>query len=133
MQYLQEGDANMSFFHHQACHHKQKNYLPMIQHEGQTFSVEEAKADLVFSTCRRENALTHGKPEGSARWSQRSAWLQRRDNRSYVFLPRRASQFNPVIDKERKFISNLRWNMPVCAQIVPSLPLGSSQTRKATK
>ena len=35
---------------------------------------------------------------------------------SYFFsplLPRRASQFDPAIDKERKFISNLGWNVPV--------------------
>ena len=63
------------------------------------------------------------KPEGSARWSWRSAWLQRRDNRSCIFLPRCVSQFDPVIDKKRKFISNLRWNVPVCAQTVPSVPL----------
>ena len=45
------------------------------------------------------------------------------DDRSCVLLPRRASQFDPAIDKERKFICNLRWNMPVLAQIVPSAPL----------
>jgi hypothetical protein len=27
-----------------------------------------------------------------------------------------ASQFDPVIDKERKLISNLRWNMPVLSR-----------------
>ena len=32
---------------------------------------------------------------------------------SYVLLPRRASQFDPTIDKERKLISNLRQNMLV--------------------
>ena len=56
-------------------------------------------------------------------WVRRSAWLQRRVNRSCEFLPRRASQFDPTIDKERKFISNIRWNMPVFAQIVPSVSL----------
>ena len=30
-----------------------------------------------------------------------------------MLLPRGASQFDPVIDKERKLISNLRRNMPV--------------------
>ena len=59
-----------------------------------------------------------------------SAWLQRRDNRSCVFLPRRASQFDPVIDKERKFISNLRWNMLVYAQTVPSVPLWEQPDEK---
>jgi hypothetical protein len=53
------------------------------------------------------------KPEGSARWSCRSTWLQRRDYRSYALLPRRASQFDPTIDKERKLISNLKRNMSV--------------------
>ena len=33
--------------------------------------------------------------------------------KSYVLLPRRASQFDPTIDKERKLISNLRRNMSV--------------------
>ena len=37
----------------------------------------------------------------------------KQDNQSWVFLPRHASQFDPAIDKERKFISNLRWNMLV--------------------
>ena len=63
------------------------------------------------------------KPEGSTRWGWRSVWLQRRDNRSCVFLSRRASQFNTAIDKERKIISNLRWNIPVCAQTVLGVPL----------
>ena len=49
--------------------------------------------------------------------------FQRRDYRSCVFLLRCASQFDPTIDKERKFISNLRWNMPICAQTVSSVPL----------
>ena len=48
---------------------------------------------------------TRSKPEGPARWS-RSAWLQRKGGRSCVILPRRASQFDPAIGKERKFISN---------------------------
>ena len=53
------------------------------------------------------------KSEGSAQWSWRSAWLQRRNDRACVLLPRRASQFDPAIDKERTFISNLKRNMPV--------------------
>ena len=44
-------------------------------------------------------------------------------NRSCEFLPRRASQFDPIIDKEIKFISNLRWNVLIFAQTVPSVPL----------
>ena len=62
-----------------------------------------------FVPCRGHMS----KPEGSARWSWRSAWLQCRGGRSCVLLPRRASQFDPAIDKERKLISNLRRNMPV--------------------
>ena len=62
-----------------------------------------------FIPCRGHTS----KPEGSARWSCRSVWLQRRGGRSCVLLPRRASQFNPAIDKERKLISNLGRNMPV--------------------
>ena len=77
----------------------------------------------VLYRCRHENVSTHSKPEESAWWSWRSAWLQRRGNRSCEFLPRRASQFDPTIDKERKFISNLRWNMSVFAQTVPNVPL----------
>ena len=30
-----------------------------------------------------------------------------------MILPRRASQFDPTIDKDRKFISNLGRNVPV--------------------
>ena len=66
--------------------------------------------------CRHKNsshARHMSKLEGSARWSWRSAWLQRRDGRSCVLLPRRASQFDPTIDEERKFISNLKRNMLV--------------------
>jgi hypothetical protein len=33
----------------------------------------------------------------------------------------RASQFDPAIDKERKLISNLRWNMPVLVQTVSNI------------
>ena len=32
---------------------------------------------------------------------------------SCILLPRCASQFDPAIDKKRKLISNLRWNMLV--------------------
>ena len=49
---------------------------------------------------------TRSKLEGSARWSCRSVLLQRRGGPSCAFFPRRVSQFNSVIDKERKFISN---------------------------
>ena len=37
----------------------------------------------------------------------------------------RASQFGPTIDKERKLISNLRWNMPVFSHTVPNMRLSS--------
>lgn len=48
IRFLHEGEANTKFFHLQACHHKRKNYIPTIEHEGQTFSVEEAKADVIY-------------------------------------------------------------------------------------
>ena len=38
---------------------------------------------------------------------------------------RRASQFDLVIDKEKRLISNLRWNMPVLLQTVPNVQLSS--------
>ena len=79
--------------------------------------------ECVLARKRVDRAEHMSKPEGSARWSWRSAWLQCRDDRSCILLPRCASQFDPAIDKERKFISNLRWNIPVCAQTVPSVPL----------
>ena len=72
-----------------------------------------------FILCRGHKS----KPKGSARWSCRSTWLQRRGGRSCVLLLRRASQFDPTIDKERKLISNLRQNMlvlpdsPECAAL----------------
>ena len=37
----------------------------------------------------------------------------------------RASQFDPAIDKERKLISNLRWNMPVLLQTVLNVRLSN--------
>lgn len=37
------------YFHLQACHRRRKNYLLAISHNGQTFTEEEAKADIVFS------------------------------------------------------------------------------------
>ena len=45
----------------------------------------------------------------------------------------RASQFDPTIDKERKFISNLRWNMLVCAQTLPTVSLREQLDGKTTK
>lgn len=48
IRYLEEGDANTKFFHLQACHRSRKNYIPLLQHEGNWFSAEEAKADLIF-------------------------------------------------------------------------------------
>jgi hypothetical protein len=38
---------------------------------------------------------------------------------------RHASQFDPVIDKEERFISNLRWNMSVLVQTVLNMRLNS--------
>lgn len=46
---LREGDACTKYFHLQACHRRRKNYLFAVTHNGQTFSEEEAKADIVFS------------------------------------------------------------------------------------
>ena len=45
----QEGDACTKYFHLQACHRRRKNYLFAVTHDGQTFSEEEAKANIVFS------------------------------------------------------------------------------------
>ena len=62
---------------------------------------------IPIGLCQHKNVsivLRHtSKPDGSTRWSWRSAWLQRRDNRFCVLLPRRASQFDPPIDKERVY------------------------------
>jgi hypothetical protein len=55
--------------------------------------------------------------------SQDLQWLRTQD-RSIQNLGR-ASQFNSVIDKERKVISNLRWNMSALLQIVPNVWLDS--------
>ena len=38
---------------------------------------------------------------------------------------RRASQFDPVIDKKERLISNLRWNMLVLLQTVLNVRLSS--------
>ncbi|WVZ82473.1 hypothetical protein U9M48_029730 [Paspalum notatum var. saurae] len=47
--YLRENDACTKFFHLQACHRRRKNYLFAINHAGQTFSDEQAKAGIVHS------------------------------------------------------------------------------------
>jgi hypothetical protein len=49
IRYLEEGDANTKFFHLQACHRSRKNYIPSLLHEGNWFSAEDAKADVIFS------------------------------------------------------------------------------------
>jgi hypothetical protein len=46
---LAEGDACTLYFHLQACHRRRKNYLFSLQHNGHTFTEEEAKADIVFA------------------------------------------------------------------------------------
>jgi hypothetical protein len=46
---LQEGDACTKYFHLRACHRRRKNYLFTVSYDGQTFSEEDAKADIVFS------------------------------------------------------------------------------------
>jgi hypothetical protein len=48
-QQLKEGDACTRYFHLQACHCRRKNYLFAINHNGQMFTEEEAKANIVFS------------------------------------------------------------------------------------
>jgi exonuclease III len=45
---LAEGDACTRYFHLQACHRRRKNYLFSLQHNGQTFTEEDCKADIVF-------------------------------------------------------------------------------------
>jgi hypothetical protein len=45
---LAEGDACTRFFHLQACHRRRKNYLFALQHDGQTFTEEDIKADIAF-------------------------------------------------------------------------------------
>lgn len=46
---LREGDACTKYFHLQACHRRRKTYLFALVHNSQTFSEDEAKADVVFS------------------------------------------------------------------------------------
>jgi hypothetical protein len=46
---LWEVDACTKYFHFQAYHRRWKNYLFGITHNGQTFSEEEAKADIICS------------------------------------------------------------------------------------
>lgn len=46
--HLSDGDTRTRYFHLQACHRRRKNYLFTIYHNGQSFSEEEAKVDLVF-------------------------------------------------------------------------------------
>lgn len=49
IRFLEEGDANTKFFHLQACHRNRKAFIPSLQHDGQVFSDEEAKADHIFA------------------------------------------------------------------------------------
>jgi len=86
---------------------KQKSAL---HYENDYQSLTSSPFDL--SMCRHTSKLKR-----SARWSWRSTYLQRRDNRSGALLLRRASQFDPAINEERKLISNLRRNMPVLPDI----------------
>lgn len=65
IRYWEREMRTRNFFHLQACHRGRKNYIPSVQHEGQWFSDEEAKADLIFEyynsilgkPFRREHAL----------------------------------------------------------------------------
>ena len=111
-----------------------KRYAQMVNSietllDFEHLTVKDVTRRLVGMKTRLVPGYT-SKLEESARWSCRSTWLPHRGNRSCVLLPRRASQFDPTIDKERKFISNLRWNMPVCAQTVPSVSLREQPDRK---
>lgn len=45
----QGGRRLHEYFHLQACHRHRKNYLFAIDRNGQTFSVEQAKANVVYS------------------------------------------------------------------------------------
>jgi hypothetical protein len=47
--HLRESDACTRYFHLMACHRRRKNYLLAISHNGQTFSGNEAKANVVYS------------------------------------------------------------------------------------
>lgn len=46
--HIREGDACTKYFHLQACHRRRKNYMFTINHGGQTFTEEEAKAGIVY-------------------------------------------------------------------------------------
>lgn len=47
--HLRESDACTRYFHLMACHRRRKNYLLAISHNGQTFTENEAKAEVVYS------------------------------------------------------------------------------------
>jgi hypothetical protein len=47
-QTAKRGDACTRYFHLQACHRRRKNYLFATNHNDQTFTEEEAKADIIF-------------------------------------------------------------------------------------
>lgn len=46
--FLREGDACTRFFHIQACHRRRKNYISAVHHDGQVFTEEEAKSEIVY-------------------------------------------------------------------------------------
>ena len=87
--------------------------------------------------CRRKNMsmrLTHSKPEGFAWWSKAEDTLGfNAGPADPANISRACQSIWPAINKERKFISNFRWNMPVLLRQFQVCRFRSSQTGKKTK
>jgi hypothetical protein len=69
----------------------------------------------------RWGAADTSKPRETARSRSRALPGLKKGARPDGHDPGHASQFDLAINKERKLISNLRWNMPVFIQIVPNI------------
>jgi hypothetical protein len=48
MMFLAEGDANMRFFHLQACHRSRKNHITSLRVQGNDLVLNEQMADAVY-------------------------------------------------------------------------------------
>jgi hypothetical protein len=84
MRFLTDGDATTRFFRIQASHRNRKNYVPTFQHEGCTFSTDEAKFESIFSYYNEilgesVHSATSRRPEATSIADATSLQLQDQD------------------------------------------------------
>jgi hypothetical protein len=78
-------------------------------------------AVLPINGGERWGAADTSKPRETKRCRSQALSRLRKGARPNGHDRGRASQFGPAVDKERKLISNLRWNMPMFVQIIPNI------------